>query len=582
MDNHGIPKGSLSLLGCLLVVLGACGGNGTSDTSPTSASAPSHASNEAEWRRLKEARAAETAEFFGMTRCLRTPAGIPTWSHRKFEAPFLVVDMSLDRVDPPPGETIPWQATSLEEARTVVFFRYATEEEAGEYVPMNLGGLLGQTAGKPIAVSVTATFYDVREPRRTRVIQAEGLPPKVIGGNDGSSGAKTIVDGQEFNAWSGRDDLLKLALERVKGSPGDSDFDPPGEPFARLAGNYHHPDAGRLAVTPDGQWFAAARQLGNGHIELFAATPDIDTRIGSAVYAAHGNRVGPSLAITPDGSMLLTGVMGGQIQAYSLPDLKAALLLLPVTTPLPRDGEVLTPEEWALTHTGSTRALAVSPDGRLLASSEQLYDHPFSILRLWSMTDGTQLASWKADGMVWELVFDPSGQTLVSAADQPASQDVPARTLLSIWSVPQGLVRLLSDRAEGIVFSLAVTLEDRRLLVGSVRGVSIWSLDTGQEVGRLAGASGPLAVTPKGDTLVCAAEGLKGIQLWSLPAGELVRSFAPFEVQDGVGPVRALAITPDGATVMSAHYDTYTVESLIRENQGELLLWNAATGARKF
>jgi WD40 repeat protein len=281
--------------------------------------------------------------------------------------------------------------------------------------------------------------------------------------------------------------------------------------------------------------------------------------------------------------MLLTGVSGGQIQAYTLPDLKEALLLLPITTPLPRDGEVLTPDEWALTHTGNTRSLAVSPDGRLLASSEQLYDHPFSILRLWSMTDGTQLASWKADGMVMELAFDPNGQSLISAADQPATEEAPAKTLLSAWSVPQGqLVRLLSDRAEGIVFSLAVTPDDRRLLVGSLRGVSIWSLDTGQEVGQLPGAFGAVAISGKGDTVVSAVEGLKGIQLWSLPAGELVRSFAPLEAKDGVGPVRALAITPDGATVMSAHYDTDTVESLMRENQGELLLWNASTGNRKF
>jgi WD40 repeat protein len=150
------------------------------------------------------------------------------------------------------------------------------------------------------------------------------------------------------------------------------------------------------------------------------------------------------------------------------------------------------------------RALAYSPDGRLLAG-------PY---------EGNQVGLWDADtcrlvgtltghqGTVLSVAFSADGRRLVSAGDD---------SLICVWDVEsKDCLLTLRGHADEVFAAVFHPTESRIASGGRDRLVRLWDADTGEELVRLPGHSDyvfSLAFSPDGKTLV-SSSGDSTLRLW--------------------------------------------------------------------
>jgi WD40 repeat protein len=201
----------------------------------------------------------------------------------------------------------------------------------------------------------------------------------------------------------------------------------------------------------------------------------------------------------------------------------AALLLILVTGCGPTPPSIV--ERGSLKgHTREVVSIAVSPDGRFLASRGA------DGVRLWELPGGSLTATIPADGSDFgSVAFSPDGGTIASDKLGLGA---------ALWEVPSG--------REQATFLLSRTKPT--------------------QLGGLMGAGWGLAFSPDGKTL--AGGGSHGgedgfLAFWNVADGQNV------EVAAGRRAVTAVAYSPDGRTIASAAMD------------GKLVLWDAATHAER-
>jgi WD40 repeat protein len=219
----------------------------------------------------------------------------------------------------------------------------------------------------------------------------------------------------------------------------------------------------------------------------------------------------------------------------------------PVSTAL--DGNKLLVSDWAAVaelkaHTDGVKALAFSPDGKLLASGSQ-----DGSIRLWSLPGGRLQATPKGlnEDSVYALAISPDGKLLASGSAY-------ATTLRSLpegkWLATRNYV---DDSAYETLATSAVGITpDGNLLVsGHYGSCRIWSLP-GCELqatlptGRASyWRTWAVAISPDG-TLLASGSQDGSLKLWSLPEGKLQATLTAHE-----HGVRAVTFTPDGRLLAS-------------------------------
>jgi WD40 repeat protein len=252
-----------------------------------------------------------------------------------------------------------------------------------------------------------------------------------------------------------------------------------------------------------------------------------------------------ALAISPDGSRLLTAIHGGPPMAPSF-----ELVLWDLET-----GEALRSFEG---HGLRIHRLVFHPDGEafLSVSGDRqviLWDAADGTVRFrfTGPTDSANTAVFSLDGSLMAVGFgtfrfDTPGEYLDNS--------------VRVWDVGTGAeIARLEGHTDAVV-SLAISPDGRRLLSGSMdTGLRLWDLETGAQLLRLDGhTSGVMsaAFSPDGRFAVSgSADG--AVIVWDLETGAMLR-----QIRGHHGVVHFVAFSEDGQRIISAAED------------GQVRFWN--------
>jgi WD40 repeat protein len=219
-------------------------------------------------------------------------------------------------------------------------------------------------------------------------------------------------------------------------------------------------------------------------------------------------------------------------------------------------------EDTLLAHSNNILSLAVSPDGTCFFSAGWNDD-----IKRWSLPEGALTGKWKGPfSYTNALVVTPDGKTLISGSDD---------NTIRLWNLPdRTLLKILTEHSARV--ALAITPDGKTLIsCSNDRTIRLWKLtnashssiikeggdltslqlQNGKDVTLFKTLTGhsdwvmALAITPDGKTLISGSAD-DSIKLWNLPDGTLLKTLTKHS-----NSVMALAITPDGETLISGGND---------------------------
>jgi WD40 repeat protein len=191
-------------------------------------------------------------------------------------------------------------------------------------------------------------------------------------------------------------------------------------------------------------------------------------------------------------------------------------------------------------HDDVVRAVAFSPDGKLLASGA--YN---DTVRLWQVADWAPSHTLWGSGAVGIAFSPPTGQILASCYSPPHD----GRGMWRLWRVADGTLTHEGDYGPP-VSSLAFSPDGGLLALGLWTGpVQLWQLPSGVLLRTLSGHPRPVggvAFSPDGK-LVASGANNDTVRLWQVADGTLLRTLGPGSMN--------VDFSPDGTLLASGSHD---------------------------
>lgn len=205
-------------------------------------------------------------------------------------------------------------------------------------------------------------------------------------------------------------------------------------------------------------------------------------------------------------------------------------------------------ENGVLKHPGPVLGLAVSADGKILATAtREEPGQPGGVVRLWEVSERKEFAALPGhQGAVHTLAFDPAGRLLASGGEDHVIRlwDMAARKEVATLRGHHGPVRALAFVGNGE--TLASGSDDKT--------VRLWDVNARKERHPSRECSHPISAVAAipGGTLVAAGAIDGNIKIWDAADAHDRGTIHAHE-----GPIRALAAAPDGKTLASAGQDRH-------------------------